>query len=249
MNQLRVVVGTMDQGSRPCDRGAHAASGRGIGGDGDICMGMLYARNPVLLVAEDDGTVVLAIAPRDLSLTTGDLFDLRRQAEKVGLQPLVVESVAVNSVGWLEEELIWAAHRRDAAATAPRSVPGLLAMGAAAMDHLALDLRIGDGLNDGINEAEPFGCLTPKAMAERLRFRLAYLDRQREIRAGKRESRNNTRAGSVVQLRDRRRKARPPEDVPTRSDVWRGALTRASELANKNGGTALTDAVRLLSRP
>lgn len=144
-------------------------------------MALMYKRNPVLLLVDDDETVLLAICLRDLALAAGDLFDLQRHAEEVGLRLFVVESVTVDSLGWLEEEIVWAAHRRDEAATAPRSVRGLLAKGVCYMDHLSLDLRIADGLTDGVNEGEPFGTLTPEAMAQRLRFRLADYDRQREI--------------------------------------------------------------------
>lgn len=222
-------------------------------------MPLMYKRNPVILLADDDGTVIFAIIPRELSLTTGDLFDLRRQAEEFGLQLLVVESVAVDSMAWLEDEIVWAAHRRDAAATAPRTVLGLLAKGASYMDNLSVDLRIADGFDDGLNVGEPFGTLMPEAMAQRLLFRLADYDRQREVPTSRSGSRNGARAGAVIRLL-RRSEARPPEDVQVQPGSWDRALTRAAELANKNPvsfselvekychSTALSDAVRLLEQ-
>src|SRR5687768_5549103 len=120
-------------------------------------MALMNRPNPVILLADDTGTVHLAIVPRDLSLATGDLFDLRRQAEEVGFRFFVVESVTVDSIPWLDSEIVSAAQRRDAAATAPRTVPGLLAKGVRYMEHLSIDLRMMDGQNDGLNEGEPFG--------------------------------------------------------------------------------------------
>lgn len=218
-------------------------------------MALMYKPNPVILLADDDGTVHFAIVPREFSLTTGDLFDLRRQAEEVGLRFLVVESVAVDSKAWLADEIVWTAHRRDAAATAPRTVRGLLAKGASYMDHLSIDLRIVDGLKDGLNEGEPFGSLTPEAMAQRLRFRLADYDRQHEGPAKQQANGGKARAGTDV-----RRLGRRPEDVRAQPDVGSHPITRAAELANKNPvslsaiaemcchGTAMTDAFRVLER-
>jgi hypothetical protein len=223
-------------------------------------MALMYKPNPVILLADDDGTVFFSIVPSALPLTTGDLFDLRRQAEEVGLQLLVVESVAVDNMRWLEDELVRAAIRRDAAATAPRTVRGLLAKGVSYMDDLSIDLRIAHGFDDGLNEGEPFGTLTPEAMAQRLRFRLADYDRQREVATGRPGSRSGARAGAVVCPLARRSEARRPEDVRPRPGSGDGVLTRAAELANKNPvsfsalvekychSTALSDAVRLLEQ-
>lgn len=224
-------------------------------------MALMYKPNPVILLADHDGTVLFSIVPSALPLTTGDLFDLRRQAEDVGLQLLVVESVAVDNMRWLEDEIVRVAIRRDAAATAPRTVRGLLAKGVSYMDHLSIDLRIVDGFDDGLNVGEPFGCLTPEAMAQRLRFRLADYDRQRGVTTGQQGRGRKARAGAVVRRLGRRSEAQPPEDVQVQSGSWDRALTRAAELANKNAvslsslaeryctSTALTDAARLLAGP
>ncbi len=218
-------------------------------------MALMYKPNPVILLADDDGTVHFAIVPRELSLTTGDLFDLRRQAEEVGLRFLVVESVSINSMAWLADEIVWTAIRRDAAAMAPRTVPGLLTKGASYMDHLSIHLRIGDGIVDGLNEGEPFGDLTPEAMAQRLRFRLADYDRQRQGLPNPQGNGGKARASAVV-----RRLGRRPEGVRAQPDVGSRAITRAADLANKNPvslstiakmcshSTALTDAARMLER-
>jgi hypothetical protein len=218
-------------------------------------MALMYKPNPVILLVDDDGTVLFAIVPRDLSLTAGDLFELRCQAEQFGLQFLVVESVTIDSTAWLASEILWTAHRRDAAATAPRTVPGLLAKGASYMDDLSIDLRIVDGLNDGLNEGEPFGDLTPEAMAQRLRFRLANYDRQRQGLTNPQGNGGKARAGAVVHRLGRR-----PEGVRAQPDVASRAITRAADLANKNPvslsalwemcchDTAVTDAVRVLER-
>lgn len=223
-------------------------------------MPLIYKPNPVLLVADDDGTDLLAIVPRGLSFTSGDLFDLRRQAEEVGLQLRVVESVTVDHMRWIEDEIVRAAIRRDAASTAPRTVRGLLAKGVSYMDHLSIDLRVVHGLDDGLNEGEPFGCLTPEAMAQRLRFRLAYLDKQRDASKPPEKSGSKTQAGAVVHRLQRGSAARGSEDVRAQPVTGDGALTRAVNIANTNAvsfaavvekychSTALSDAARRLEQ-
>lgn len=218
-------------------------------------MALMYRPNPVINLADDDGTLLLTLVPSDLALTTGDLFDFRRQAEEVGLRLLVVESVAVDSKARLEDEIVWAARRHYAAATAPRSVRGLRAKGTSYMDDLSIHLRIADGINDGINDGEPFGTLTPEAMAQRLRFRLTDYDRQREVSTGQQENVSRMRPGAVVRLHDRRSGANRLEDKAgpdnrlTAQDaeylVEQTEVTQVQEPEFMVGDHALTDAARL----
>lgn len=64
---------------------------------GDVCMALICKPNPVLLVADDDGTVLLAIVPRELSLTTGISSTSRPQrAIRRACRPLHVSDVS----GW-----------------------------------------------------------------------------------------------------------------------------------------------------
>lgn len=94
-------------------------------------------------------------------------------------------------------------------------------------------------------------------MAQRLRFRLAYLDKERELLKPAHESGGKARGGAVVHRLERRPEPQGSEDMRAQPVTGDGALTRAVNIANKAPvsfsalvekychSTALSDAARL----
>ena len=140
-------------------------------------MGLMYKRNPALLLTDPQGVVLSVVLPRALSLSADDIVVLRRHAQELGLDLLLVESVSGDTRAEVEDEIACAARRRESIAAAPRDVRALQSAGTSYMCRLAIDLGILDGINDGHHRGEPFETLTPQAMAQRLRFRLAAHDK------------------------------------------------------------------------